>query len=78
MTKTEIKKQFEDDMYDTMDYAFKQLHEVIEPINYKPLKYKDAVKFVEENKLKKVIDYIKVIVNAHTYLRQLKPREEKT
>jgi len=73
----EIDKMFIDDMYGVLENEYKLLCKLMEPINQKPLNWKIAARFVEDNKFQKAIDHIKAIVNAHNYLRKIKTEEVK-
>ena len=66
----EIKQQMEEDIRQRMDIALRNLHTIIEPINYKgKIKYADKFNFIDKNGIEKMFKEIKNIVECVEWLR---------
>ncbi len=62
----EIDKMFIDDMYGVLENEYKLLCKLMEPINQKPLNWKIAARFVEDNKFQKQLTTLKQLLMLTT------------
>ncbi len=69
MTPEDMMEDLRKGTFERMDRAYEELRPILSEIMFTKIKYGEATKFVQSGKLIESLKHIKVIVEAHQYIR---------